>query len=138
MPVGLDLRHQQGPREPRSRPARPARREAWFYQGVFKIGQSKGSKPLTTLTMTGKLQLRRRQGERGGEEEEAPAVGQRQGQVPHQGQAQRGDGPRHELARRGPLQRHPDSVKKGKVAVQQFKPRKTIIVRAGQQYFAKR
>jgi len=28
---------------------------AWFYQGVFKLGQKKGRKPLSTLTLTGKL-----------------------------------------------------------------------------------
>ena len=28
---------------------------AWFYEGVFKLAQTKGSKPLTTLKLTGKL-----------------------------------------------------------------------------------
>ena len=39
-----------------------------------------------------------RQRDRGGQEEEAAAVGRRERQVPHEGQAQRGDGGRHEVA----------------------------------------
>ena len=31
------------------------RQRSWFYQGVFKLGQTRGRKPLTTLTLTGAL-----------------------------------------------------------------------------------
>ena len=76
-----------------------------FYDGIFKIGQGKGAKPLTTLTLVEKLTLPEgRQGDGGGQEEEAAPVGRRQRQVPDQGQAQRGDRGRHEVAGRGPLQ----------------------------------
>jgi CSLREA domain-containing protein len=29
--------------------------KSWFYQGVFKLGQGKGARPLSTLTLTGRL-----------------------------------------------------------------------------------
>ena len=80
-----------------------------FYDGIFKIGQGKGAKPLTTLTLVEKLSCPKAgQRDRGGQEEEAAAVGRRQRQVPHQGQAQRGDRGRHEVAGRGPLHVDPD------------------------------
>ena len=70
---------------------RAAAREASFYAGVFKFGQTKGAKPLTTLKLVGKLSARR-EGLDGGEgQEEAAPVGRRQGPLPHAGQAQRGD-----------------------------------------------
>ena len=31
---------------------------AWFYEGVFKLAQTKGSKPLTTLKLSGRAELR--------------------------------------------------------------------------------
>ena len=97
-----------------------------FYQGIFAVKQSvpkkKPKKPtaLTTdLVMKGEIarsQCAPLKGARGGgrrhEEEEGPeggprqAVGQRQGQVPHQRQVQRRDRARHHLAGAGPLQRH--------------------------------
>ena len=50
-----------------------------FFDGLFKLGQTKGRRPITTLTLVEKLAccaVRRR--ERGGQaQEEAPAVGQR-------------------------------------------------------------
>ena len=50
---------------------------AWFYEGVFKLAQTKGSKPLTTLKLTGKLScgnvVERERGRQ--EEEEAPPLG---------------------------------------------------------------
>ena len=60
-------------------------------------------------------ELRRaRQGERGGEaQEEAPAVGRRQRQVPDRGQLQLGDGARHEVAGRGPLHEHAHARDRG-------------------------
>ena len=66
-----------------------------FYAGIFKIRQGKAAKPRTTLTLTEKLSCPKAgKRDRGGQEEEAPPVGRRQRQVPHEGQAQRGDGRR--------------------------------------------
>ena len=78
---------------------------AKFSEGVFKVTQS-GAVTVLTLTeklscgTAGKASSRRQEGQ------EAPPVGRRQGQVPDQGQAQRGDRGRHEVARRGPLRQH--------------------------------
>ena len=89
-----------------------------FYQGIFQVKQSvpkkKPKKPkalITDLVMKGRdraVAVRAAEGRAVGggrrQEEEGPevgpreAVGQRQGQVPHERQVQRGDGARHDLA----------------------------------------
>ena len=67
-----------------------------FYDGIFRLSQGKGAKPLTTLTLVEALSCPKAgQRGRGGQEEEAAVVGRRERQVPDQGQAQRGDGGRH-------------------------------------------
>ena len=76
--------------------------QATFYAGVFKLAQTKGAKPLTTLKLVGKLLLREGVSGREGQEEAAP-VGERQGPLPDQGQAQRCHRRRDQVARRGPL-----------------------------------
>ena len=64
-----------------------------------------GTRPTTTLTLTEKLSCPKAgNASAAAKEEEAPPVGRRQRQVPHEGQAQRGDGGRHEVAGRGSLQ----------------------------------
>ena len=97
-----------------------------FYQGIFQVKQSvpktKPKKPaaLTTdLVMKGQIsrsqcaplkgaraRRRRHEEEEGAEGRAREAVGQRQGQVPHERQVQRGDGARDDLARRGSLRGH--------------------------------
>ena len=72
------------------------------------------------------------------QEEEAAAVGRRQRQVPDQGQAQRGDRGRHEVARRGPLHVTLTRVVRGKVSVRDFVKSKTVTVKAGGRYTARR
>ena len=67
--------------------------KADFYDGVFKLRQSKGSPADHDADADREAELPEgRQRERGGQEEEAPPVGRRQRQVPHEGQAQRRDG----------------------------------------------
>ena len=78
MPVGTTVRHRQGPRDLVAAANNSGKTQrAWFYEGVFKLAQTKGAKPLTTLKLTGKLSCgsvgereRRRE-----EEEEAPPLG---------------------------------------------------------------
>ena len=80
--------------------------KADFYDGLFKVTQTKGKKPITVLTLVEKLTGCKANGQgvdRQEEGQEAAAVGRRQGPLPDQGQAQRGDGRRHEVAGRGPL-----------------------------------
>ena len=83
---------------------------AKFFDGIFKISQTKGKRPLTTLTLTetlscpkGKKAIARRR-----EEEVAQAVGRREGRVPDEREVQRGDRARHEVAGDGPLRQHDD------------------------------
>ena len=114
--------------------------KAWFYRGVFKVRQSKGSKPVTTLAMAGKLQCG------GGNAANAAAKKKKKRRLWGDGKGRFRTKGKHSAATvvgtkwlvedrcNGTL----TSVKRGKVRVQQFKPRKTIILRAGQKYFAKR
>ena len=82
---------------------------AVFYDGLFKVTQSRG---ITNLTLTEQLAAcpkKKRPRERRREEgQEAEAVGRREGRVPHEWQVQRRDRPRHEVARGGHLRRHAD------------------------------
>jgi hypothetical protein len=114
--------------------------KAWFYKGVFKVRQSKGRKPLTTLSMTGKLQCG------GGKKANAAAKKNRKRRLWGNGKGRFRTKGKHSAATvvgtiwfvedrcNGTLTR----VKRGKVRVRDFKRRKTVIVRAGHQYFAKR
>ena len=66
-----------------------------------------GGRRSPTLTLSEKLTgCSRKAQRRGGEAEDAQAVGRRQGQVPHQRPVQRGDRPRHQVARPGHLHEH--------------------------------
>ena len=78
-----------------------------FYGGIFKLSQTKAAEADHDLEAGREAQLpQARQGDRGGEEEEAQAVGGRQGPVPHPGVVQLGDRARHEVARPGQLHEH--------------------------------
>jgi hypothetical protein len=112
---------------------------AWFYQGVFKLGQTKRAKPLSTLTLTGKLNCG------GGGKANAAAKrkkrrlwGDGRGKFRTQGEFSsatvRGTRWLVEDRCNGTLTR----VTKGKVAVRDLVRKRTIIVRAGGQYLAKR
>ena len=113
------------------------RQKAWFYQGVFKLGQGKGRKPLSTMTLTGKLSC-------GGSAYAAAARKKRRlwgdgkGKFRTQGQFSSATvrGTRWLVEDRcdGTLTR----VAKGKVAVRDFVRKRTVVVSAGKQYLAKR
>jgi CSLREA domain-containing protein len=114
--------------------------KAWFYQGVFKFNQSKRKKPVTTLTMTGKLQCG------GGGNANTAAKKKRKRRLWGNGKGRFTTKGRHSAATvvgtkwlvedrcNGTLTR----VVRGKVKVRDFKRHKTIIVTAGHSYFAKR
>jgi CSLREA domain-containing protein len=110
--------------------------KSWFYQGVFKLGQGRGARPLTTLTLTGRLACG------GGNRAIAAAKKKRRlwgdgkGKFRTKGEFSsatvRGTRWLVEDRCNGTLTR----VKKGRVAVR-YRGR-TIILRAGEQFFAKR
>jgi CSLREA domain-containing protein len=110
----------------------------WFYEGVFKLGQGKGAKPLTTVTLAGRLSCG------GGGKAVAAAKKKRRlwgdgkGKFRTKGEFSsatvRGTRWLVEDRCNGTLTR----VKKGKVAVRDFVRKRTVIVRAGKQYLAKR
>jgi len=112
--------------------------KAWFYEGVFKLGQTRGAKPLSTVTLTGKLSCG------GGGKANAAAKKKRRlwgdgkGKFRTKGEFSsatvRGTKWLVEDRCDGTLTR----VKKGKVAVRDFVRKRTVIVRAGRQYLAKR
>jgi hypothetical protein len=111
--------------------------KGWFYQGVFKLGQSKGKKPLTTLSMTGKLSC-------GGAANAAAKKKKRR--LWGDGKGRFRTKGNHSAATvvgtkwlvedrcNGTLTK----VLRGTVSVRDFKKRKTVRVTAGHQYFAKR
>ncbi|HEX5620524.1 MAG TPA: choice-of-anchor Q domain-containing protein [Solirubrobacteraceae bacterium] len=114
--------------------------KAWFYEGVFKVRQSKGRKPLTTVSMTGKLQC-------GGKKANAAAAKKKKRRLWGNGKGRFRTKGKHSAATvvgtiwyvedrcNGTLTR----VKRGKVRVTQFKPRKTVVIKGPRgKYFAKR
>ena len=113
--------------------------KGWFYSGVFKLGQSKGKKPLTTLKMTGKLSC-------GGGNASAAARKKKKRRLWGDGKGRfRTDGKFSAATVVGTKWLVEDrcngtltKVLRGTVAVREFKKRKTVRVKAGHQYFAKR
>jgi CSLREA domain-containing protein len=113
---------------------------AWFYQGLFKVTQSKGKKPLTTLAMTGKLSCG------GGGKANAAAKKKKKRRLWGDGKGRFRTKGKHSAATvvgtkwlvedrcDGTLTK----VVRGKVRVTDFRRHKTILVKAHHQYFAKR
>ena len=106
IPVGSTVDTKKGTVELTSIPKAGAPAEtARFYDGIFRVTQSNGITNLTLIEALAPCPKRRR-ATRGHEAEDAPAVGRRQGRVPHQREVQRRDRARHEVARRGLVRRH--------------------------------
>ena len=108
---------------------------SWFYQGVFKLGQGKGARPLSTLTLTGRLACGN----------SANAAAKKKRRLWGDGKGKFRTKGKHSAATvvgtrwlvedrcNGTLTR----VKKGKVRVRDFRARRSVVVRAGRQYFAR-
>jgi CSLREA domain-containing protein len=108
---------------------------SWFYQGVFKLGQGKGAKPLSTLTLTGRLACGRG----------ANIAAKRKRRLWGDGKGKFRTKGKHSAATvvgtkwlvedrcNGTLTK----VVKGKVRVRDFRARRTVVVKAGKQYFAR-
>ena len=110
--------------------------KAVFYDGIFKVSQSGG---ITTLTLTEKLDCPQARPGRGGQEaQDAQAVGRREGQVPDQGHLQRRHRPRHQWLVQDTCTSTLTRVTQGVVSVQDFPRKRTIRLRAGKSYTAKR
>ena len=112
-----------------------------FYDGVFGLVRRNGAKPLTEVALTGRLAGCGR-GARGGQgaEEGPPPVGRRQGPLPHPRPAQRRDGDRHEMARRGPLRPHDGHTRDAgpRRGPRLRAPPHDVVLNAGQRYVAGR
>ena len=111
---------------------------AWFYQGVFKLGQTKGAKPLSTLTLTGRLSCGGGQANAAAKKKKRRLWGDGKGKFRTRGEFSsatvRGTRWLTEDRCNGTLTR----VTKGRVAVRDFARRRTVIVRAGREYLATR
>jgi CSLREA domain-containing protein len=115
-------------------------KKMWIYDGVFKLTQTKGKKPLTTLTLTGKLQCG------GGGKAHSALKKKRKRRLWGNGKGHfRTKGRNSAATVLGTKWYVEDTckgtkvvVRRGKVRVTQFRPKKTIIVKAGHSYFAKR
>jgi CSLREA domain-containing protein len=115
--------------------------KAWFYQGVFKLGQKHGAKPLSTLKMTGKLACGKSSGlatAAAKKKKKRRLWGNGKGRFRTAGKFSsatvRGTVWMVEDRCNGTLTR----VKKGKVAVRDFVRKRTVIVRKGRSYFARK
>jgi len=113
---------------------------AWFYRGVFKLGQTKGAKPLSTLTLTGRLNCGAGKANAAAKKKKKKRRlwGDGKGKFRTKGEFSsatvRGTRWLVEDRCNGTLTR----VTKGRVAVRDFVRKRTVIVRAGKQYLAKR
>jgi hypothetical protein len=114
---------------------------AWFYRGVFKVGQGKGRKPLTTLSLTGKVSCSKGAGYANTarkKKRKRRLWGDGRGRFRTRGQFSSATvrGTKWLVVDRcdGTLTR----VKRGKVAVRDFVRKRTVVVKAGHRYLAKR
>jgi CSLREA domain-containing protein len=115
--------------------------KAWFYQGKFKLGQKHGTKPLSTLSLTGKLSCK-------GANKSATAAKKKKRRRRLWGDGKgkfRTKGSFSSATVRGTKWLVEDRcdgtltvVKRGKVAVKDFVRHRTVIVKAGHKYFARR
>ena len=114
--------------------------QADFYDGLFKIGQTKGSKPTTTLKLVQKLSCGR------GGKASAAAKKKKKRRLWGDGSGKfRTDGSYSSATVRGTRWMVQDSctstltkVATGSVTVRDLVKKKNVIVRAGKQYVAKR
>jgi hypothetical protein len=116
-----------------------ANKKAWFYEGIFKVNQTKGKKPLATLTMTGKLQC-------GGNGKASAAAkkkkkrrlwGNGKGRFQTKGKRSAAT----VVGTKWLVEDRCDStltkVARGKVKVRDFVKHKTVLVKQGHQYIAR-
>jgi CSLREA domain-containing protein len=114
--------------------------KAWFYQGRFKFGQTKGKKPLSTLSLTAKLSCK------GAGKATTARKKKRRRRLWGDGKGKfRTKGSFSSATVRGTKWLVQDTcqgtltkVVRGKVAVKDFVRHRTVIVKAGHQYFAAR
>jgi CSLREA domain-containing protein len=114
--------------------------KAWFYQGQFKLGQKHGRKPLSTLSLSGKLSCG------GAGKATAAAKKKKKRRLWGDGKGKfRTKGSFSSATVRGTKWMVQDTcqgtltvVKRGKVAVKDFVRHRTVIVKAGHRYFARR
>jgi len=113
--------------------------KAWLYEGLFKFSQTHAKKPLTTLTLTGKLQCGAGQANAAFRKKRRRHLwGNGKGRFTTRGRNSAATvlGTKWLVEDRcnGTLTK----VKRGTVRVRDFKRHKTVIVKAGHSYFAKR
>jgi hypothetical protein len=115
---------------------------AWFYRGIFKVGQTKGSKPITSLALAGPKPSCGARASAAAAKKKKPKTrrlwGDGSGSFRTQGQFSSATvrGTRWVVIDecRGTL----TIVTKGVVAVRDFHRHKTVLVRAGHRYLARK
>jgi CSLREA domain-containing protein len=108
---------------------------SWFYKGVFKLGQSRGAKPLSTLTLTGRLACGKSANAAAKKKRRLWGDGKGKFRTKGKHSAATVVGTRWVVEDRcnGTLTR----VLKGRVRVRDFRARRTVVVKAGKRYFAR-
>jgi hypothetical protein len=115
--------------------------QATFYDGLFRFGQGKGAKPLTTLTLIEKLSCPKK----GGKASVAAKKKKKKRRLWGDGNGKfRTQGEFSSATVRGTRWLTEDGcdstltrVVKGSVSVRDFVKRKTVVVKAGKKYVAK-
>jgi CSLREA domain-containing protein len=108
---------------------------SWFYQGTFRLGQTRGRKPLSTLTLTGALSCGKSANIAAKKKRRLWGDGRGKFRTKGKHSAATVVGTRWLVEDRcnGTLTR----VRKGRVRVRDFRARRTVVVKAGKQYFAR-
>jgi CSLREA domain-containing protein len=108
---------------------------SWFYEGTFRLGQTHGARPLSTLTLTGALACGK--GANIAAKKKRRLWGNGKGKFRTKGKHSAATvvGTRWLVEDRcnGTLTR----VVKGRVRVRDFRARRTVVVKAGKRYFAR-
>jgi hypothetical protein len=111
---------------------------ALFYSGVFKVGQTKGSKPLTTLKLVEKLSCAKKAASAAAKKKRKRRLwGDGKGRFRTRGRQSAAT----VVGTKWLVEDRCDStltrVKRGKVTVRDFAKKKTVVVKAGHKYVAR-
>jgi hypothetical protein len=113
---------------------------AWFYEGVFKIGQDKGAKPTTTLSLAEALAScsKSKASSAAAKKKSRKLWGEGKGNFATKGRYSSGTIRGTRWLVQDTCAGTLTKVAQGTVLVRDFKRKKNVIVRAGKQYLARR
>ena len=112
---------------------------AWFYEGIFTVGQDKGAKPVTTLKLAEPLaRCTKKASSAAAKKKSRKLWGEGKGTFRTQGNYSAGTIRGTRWLVQDTCAGTLTKVAQGTVLVRDFKRKKNVIVRAGKQYLARR